>query len=146
MRQKEMRPAAWACPRNPQLLVKPELNFDIDRNRDRLAIFKSRFKLPFVDRFHRFFVESQPKAARELDLAWLAVGSHNQTEHAHSLILRLARFFRVLRIRSIDRLGRTHSATDSEHPAANSATAALANSWARADANSAAAAGTNSTA
>src|SRR5207245_7995723 len=99
MRQKKASLMGW--PRNPQLLVKPELNFDIDRNRDRLAIFKSRFKLPFVNRFHGLFVESQPKAARELNLAWLAVGSHNQTEHAYTLILRLACFFRVLRIRRV---------------------------------------------
>ena len=55
-----------------------------------------------------------------------AVRPYHQPEDAGSLILRLAGFFRVLRIRLIDNARRAHSAANTKHSATHAAAASLA--------------------
>src|SRR5258708_1882909 len=127
-------------------LVKPELNFYVDRNRDRFPVFLSRVEFPLIHGLDRFLIQTQSQAAGYMDVAGPSIGADNQAKNAYTLIFGLAGFFGVFRIRGEDRLWRAHTAAYLEHAAANSAAAAFTNAGAGANANSATAAGTDSAA
>src|SRR5580704_6196252 len=109
-------------------LVQPEADLDVDLHRHRLPIFHSRFKLPRLDRFDSLFVESQAQAARHTNVSRPSVRPHHQPKDASALVLRLAGFFRILRIRLIDNSRCAHSTAHAEHAAADSTTTALTHS------------------
>src|ERR1019366_2769410 len=95
-----------------------------------------------------FLIQTQSQRALHSDFAGLAVRTHYQPQHACPLVLRLARFFRVLRIGLINNLRRRNATAYTERAATrttamtrtksragsapDSATAALTNPSARA--------------
>src|SRR5271166_1119779 len=99
-------------------LVQPEVHFDVDHHRNRLAVFARRIELPQLDRFDGFLVQAHAQRTLHANLLRTPIRIHYQPQYDGTLVLGLARFFRVLRIGRVQRLGSAHASTNSVSPAA----------------------------
>src|SRR6185312_5353143 len=104
----------------------PESNFYADGYRDRFAVFFSGFKLPVFDSFHCLLVESHSKAPFYFQTAGTAVSPNDASQNHCALVLCLASFFGVLRLRLKYHFRFSHSThTGTKHSAAVSTTNAI---------------------
>src|SRR5579864_3527373 len=108
--------------------VQPEINFHVDLHRYRLSILHGGLEFPVAHRLDGFLVQSHAQRARHLDVMRPAIRTHNQPQHAGTLIFGLARLLRVFRIRRIDRARSGHAAAYTENPAPDTAAPAWTNS------------------
>ena len=106
-------------------LVQPEADFHVDLHCHRLSVFHGGLKLPGLDRFDGLLVQPQAQAAGHANVSRPAIRSYHQPEHAGPLILRLAGFFRILRIGLIHNSRRADTAAYAEHSTADAATTSL---------------------
>src|SRR5579864_6695002 len=104
--------------------VQPEIHFHADIDGHWLAILYGRVKTPIPHCLDSFFVEPKSEAAQHLHVTRTSVGPHDQPQHDHALIFRLARFLRIFRIGLEDCPGGRDSAADVKH--ASTDTTALA--------------------
>src|SRR5579864_9422466 len=107
--------------RSTNLSIETEVHFNIDLYCHRLAVFHRRLEFPIAHCLNRLLVQSHAQRARDLDVAWMSIGSDDQPQHAGSLVLRLAGLFRIFGIGRIQRARRRHTTTDAEDTAANTA-------------------------
>src|SRR5437867_862547 len=80
----------------PKISVQMEVDFDCNLNPHGVTVFHSRFKLPILHSFDRFFIQAHAQTAEHADVAGATIGSDDQTEGAYALIFRLSSFFRKL--------------------------------------------------
>src|SRR5207302_1709555 len=66
--------------------------------------------LPLAYGFNGFLVQAHAQRAGDAHVARTAVGAHHQPQHADALVLGLAGFFGVLRIRLVQNAWRAHAA------------------------------------
>src|SRR5207249_3611975 len=104
---------------NSRNLVQPEAHFHVNRYCHRLSIFHRRIKAPVLHRFNRLLVEAHSKLASDANIARLAIGTDYQHQDTNTLILRLASFFRILRIWSRDCARGGNSTANAEYAAAD---------------------------
>ena len=92
-----------------------------------MTVFLRWLEAPLLDRFNRFGVETKSQTAYHANVPRISVFIHNQPEDAGSLSFCVARLFRVLRIRSRNRLRNGYPSADLIHTSADAAPAARAN-------------------
>src|SRR5207302_3972427 len=126
--------------------VQSELHFHADLYCHRLAVFHRGLELPGLDCLDCLLVETHSEIAANFNVARLAIGADDQPQHTGSLIFGLPGFFRVFRLRLINRLGRGDAAAYPEYPATRTTAAALAYARTGAHTNSAAGTRANATA
>src|SRR5579864_6825781 len=79
-------------------LVQVKLYFHADLHIDRFTILQSRLEFPLLHGFECFRVESETESANHSNVPRMAGGVDDEPEHARALLLRVARFFGVIRI------------------------------------------------
>jgi len=95
-------------------------NFNIHLNRNGTPIFGSGFKLPGQHSVFGFFIQSHAQGADYTRVVHAAIRTHHDLQDDHALILGLARFFRKLRLGSIDCFGSVYPRTAApEHSRTN---------------------------
>src|SRR5207237_8260284 len=86
-------------------------------------------ELPWPDGFNCFFIQPQAGTLDHLDVGRAAVERNHNHQHNYALILRLARFVRVLRVRAVNAARHTYAInSSSKRAAAGSATLTRAKS------------------
>src|ERR1700722_2342345 len=98
-----------------------EVDFDGSFYRDRLAVLLARGELPLRHGFHGLFIETQAKALHYLDVGRLARRIDLHIKHDRSLMLGLARFFRIFGLSLREQHGSRNAAAYAEHVAADTA-------------------------
>src|SRR5208337_4424352 len=78
-------------------LVEVEVHFDVDFNRNGLAVLGARLKAPLADRFDGLLVQSHAQRAQHGYLVCLAVHADHDAKHNISLVLIPARLIAELR-------------------------------------------------
>src|SRR5207237_9260100 len=116
----------------------PDFHFQAYLDCHRLAFFHGRFQLPSLDCLDGLLVQSHSQIAAYFNVARLAIWADDQPQHTGSLIFGLPGFFRVFRLRLINRLVRGDAAAYPVYAAGRTTAAAFAITGSRTYANPAA--------
>ena len=123
--------------------VEPEIDFDVDLDGNRDAIFATRLEPPLPNGFYSLLVQAHPQRPVHPNVTRAAVRAYDAPQNDRTLVFGFARLFRELRIGRIDRTRRGNASAHTVRAATDAATRTWANTGASSRANSAAAAGAN---
>src|SRR5215468_3241237 len=86
--------------------VQSKAHFHADLHGNGTPVFRRRFEAPFLNGFDCLLVQTHSNSALNMDVPGCAAGVYDHREYTGSFESGLTCFFRVLRIRSREWLGR----------------------------------------
>src|SRR5215471_18277119 len=109
-------------------LIQPERDFNVELDRNWMSVFRPWREAPFANRLHCFFVESHAERARDADVFRRTVRADHNPQDNDALVLGLASFVGIFRIRVVNRTRPDDATPKSVGPVSGPPSRAHANS------------------